>query len=240
MLWGWTFRAFKTFRNFAYLIQRPSSWQGVKFWERWNFPNVIGCIDGKHICIICPTKTGSLFYNYKQFISVVLQGVTDSESRFIVKDIGVYGKQSDCGTFSAATLYHFLEDSESTLPKSASFQGSGREMPFVILGEEAYPLKTYLMKPFARKDLSCEECVFNYRLSQARRCVECAFGILTAKWWLLNKAIQTNVNKAERIVKCMFTAYHHHRSWRNNTWSFCSSRNFIHSWIPSGQNKCQQ
>jgi len=47
----------------------------VKFQERWNFPNVIGCIDGKHIHIKCPTKAGSLFDNYKQFFSVVLQGV---------------------------------------------------------------------------------------------------------------------------------------------------------------------
>jgi len=82
--------------------------------------------------------------------------------------------QSDGGTFSASTLYHFLEDSESTLPKPASFGGGGTEMLFVILGDEAYPLKTYLMKPFAKKDLSCEESVFNYRLSRARRCVECA------------------------------------------------------------------
>jgi hypothetical protein len=70
-------------------------------------------------------------------------------------------------------------------------------MPFVIIGDEAYPLKTYLMKPFARKDLSYEERVFNYRLSRTRRCVECPFGILTAKWRLLNKAIETNVNEAE-------------------------------------------
>ena len=33
----------------------------VKFRERWNFPNVIGCIDGKHIRIKFPTKAGSLF-----------------------------------------------------------------------------------------------------------------------------------------------------------------------------------
>jgi len=40
-------------------------------------------------------------------------------------------------------------------------------------------------------------------LSRARRCVDCAFGILTAKWRLLNKAIETNTNKAERTVRCI-------------------------------------
>jgi len=76
-------------------------------------------------------------------------------------------------------------------------------MPFVILGDETCPLKTYIMKPFARKDLSCEERVFNYSLSRARRCVECAFGILTVKWQMFNKAMEKNLNKAERIVRCI-------------------------------------
>jgi len=75
----------------------------VNFRERWNFLNVICCIDGKHIRIKCPPKVGSLFYNYKQFFPLLLQGVADSESRLIFIDIGAYGKQSDGGTFSAST-----------------------------------------------------------------------------------------------------------------------------------------
>ena len=102
------------------------------------------------------------------FFSILL-GVADSESKLIFIGMGAFGKQSDGGTFSASTLYHFLEDFHSTLPKTASFEGSGAEMPFVILGDEAYPLMTYLMKPFAGKNLSCEERVFNYRLLRARR-----------------------------------------------------------------------
>ena len=66
----------------------------------------------------------------------MLHVVVDSESRFIFVDIGAYGKQSDGSTFSASTLYHFLVDFESTLPEPASFEGSGREMPFVILGDD--------------------------------------------------------------------------------------------------------
>jgi len=59
------------------------------------------------------------------------------------------------------------------------------------------------MKPFARKDMSCAEHVFSCRLSQERRCVEFAFDILTEIWRLLNKAIETKLNKAERIVRCI-------------------------------------
>jgi hypothetical protein len=103
----------------------------------------------------------------------VLQGVTNSESRFIFIDTGDYGKQSGGDTFSASTLQHFLEDCESTLPKPVSFVGSETEMP-LIFGNVACPLKTSLMKPFVRKDFSSEEHVFNYRLSWARRCTEFA------------------------------------------------------------------
>jgi len=60
-----------------------------------------------------------------------------------------------------------LEIFESALPKPARFELSGREIPFFILGDKAYPLKTYLIKHFARKDLSCEERVFNCGLSRA-------------------------------------------------------------------------
>ena len=136
--------------------------------------------------------------SYKSWITVlqlhtiffiVLQVVADSKSRFVFIDIGANGKQSGGGTFFGSALYHFLEESESTFKKPASFGGSGKEVPFVILGDKALPLKTSLMKPFARKDMSCEERVFNCRLSQARRCVECVFGILIAKWPLLNKAV---------------------------------------------------
>jgi len=80
----------------------------VKYEERWVFPDVFSCTDGKHNHIKCPMKAGSLLYNYRHFFSVVVHGV----SEFVLRDIVGYGKQIDGGTFSAPTLYHFLEDFE--------------------------------------------------------------------------------------------------------------------------------
>ncbi|XP_077531209.1 uncharacterized protein LOC144143314 [Haemaphysalis longicornis] len=39
--------------------------------RRWQFPNCLGAVDGKHVAITAPPKSGSLFYNYKAVRKVV-------------------------------------------------------------------------------------------------------------------------------------------------------------------------
>jgi len=59
-----------------------------EFENIWNFPHVVGCFDGKHIRVVCPTDSGVMFFNYKKYFSVVLQGLVDANYKFITVDMG--------------------------------------------------------------------------------------------------------------------------------------------------------
>jgi len=133
----------------------------------------------------------------------VPQGLADARYRFIAIDVGTYGKQSDGEIFRHSSLYQFLSSNNLNMPNARKLPLSDVELPFVILGAEAYPLLSYLMRPYPRRQLTESRRLFNYRQSRGRRVVESAFGILAGKWRILNKPIETSPNMADRIVKCI-------------------------------------
>ena len=53
-----------------------------------TFPHVVGRLDGKYIRIVCPTDSGAMFFNYKKYFPVVLQGLVDANWKFITVDLG--------------------------------------------------------------------------------------------------------------------------------------------------------
>ena len=62
------------------------------FWKKWQYPNCIGALDGKHFEIQLPPHSSSLFFNYKKFNSFVLLAMCDANYMFTWFNLGDYGK----------------------------------------------------------------------------------------------------------------------------------------------------
>lgn len=62
------------------------------FWDRWQFPNCIGALGGKHCTIQAPNKTERLYCNYKLTFSIVLLALVDAYYNFFALDVGAYGR----------------------------------------------------------------------------------------------------------------------------------------------------
>ena len=52
------------------------------FLSKWNLPHTLGALDGKHIACKCPPSSGSTYFNYKKYFSVVLLALVDSDYKF--------------------------------------------------------------------------------------------------------------------------------------------------------------
>jgi hypothetical protein len=179
-------------------------WSGIArdFYEKWNFPNCIGAIDGKHINIQAPPGSGSMYYNYKGFHSVVLMAVVDANYKFVLVDIGAYGRNSDGGVLAHSAFGKALSEGRLGIPQDVPLPYTTHpNVPFVIVGDEAFPLKTNMMRPYPGKKLNEAQRIFNYRLSRARRISENAFGILASRWRLFRRVIIAHPSKVEMYVK---------------------------------------
>ena len=189
-------------------VKVPSSseeWKRLSddFWNLWGFPLCLGAIDGKHCVIQCPPNSGSAFYNYKGTFSIVMMAVADASYMFTFIDIGDFGRQNDSSIFNNSPFGEALNKGLLNIPNEGQLPNTDQTAKFCFIGDEAFPLKENLLRPYPGKNLDEKLRIFNYRLSRARRVVENAFGILSARWRFLRSPIQAQPEKA---VKCILAA----------------------------------
>lgn len=93
------------------------------------------------------------------------------------------------GIFNKCSFGKAIKNGQFNIPRPQVIPSKSSIAPFVIVGDQAFPLLINLMRPFPEKqslsDKRKEE--FNYRLSRARRVSENAFGISTNLFPIFSK-----------------------------------------------------
>ena len=222
--------------NLTQYVKPPESredWLRIEreFKETWNFGHCIGAIDGKHIAMENPPNSGSLYYNYKGFYSIILLAICDAKYNFTLVDVGQYGSNNDCGVLAKSLMGQQLEDQSLDIPPPASLAGCKYDpLPYFLVGDEAFPLKENMMRPYPGK-LNEPERVYNYRLSRARRVIENAFGLLRTRWRIFSRPIKASVKHVENFTLAAIALHNYLR--QTETAMYCPN-GFVDSTDKSG------
>ncbi|XP_028394491.1 uncharacterized protein LOC114518686 [Dendronephthya gigantea] len=196
--------------EFQHFPENEEEWLAIAagFEDVWQLPHCVGAADGKHVRILHPHNSGSVFYNYKGYYSIVLMAVVDANYNFIFADVGCQGRISDSGVMRNTLFWSKLVNGKLNLPKpkplpsspSLFHPDSNIPIPYFFAGDDAFPLETNVMKPFAQRGLSEERRIFNYRLSWGRRVSESVFGILSNRFRVYSTVLSIKLDNAVKVI----------------------------------------
>ena len=150
-----------------------------------------------------PQNRGQFFFNYKGTFSLVLLAVVDHDYNFTMVDVGSYGRNSDSGIFLKSAFGKRLYRGTMNIPPAEPLTDMPElgDMPYCLVGDEAFPLTTFMLRPFPGRGLTDDQRIFNYRLSRARRISENAFGLLSARWRIFRRVINLHPDRVDAVVK---------------------------------------
>ena len=109
---------------------------------KWNFPHCVGALDGKHVVMqSCGSGCGSHGH-------VVLMVLAGPNYAVIWCHVGVNGRVADGGVWNDSELGKALKNESVQLPPPKPLPNRTENCPYVIIADDAFALKTYLMKPY--------------------------------------------------------------------------------------------
>ena len=148
-------------------------------------PHGVGALDSKHIAIKKPKRSGSEYFNYKGYYSLVLLALVDADYKFLWVNVGASGSLSDAQIFNRRKLKRRIENGTLGLPPLEPLGPGGPDLHYFILGDDDFALMPWLVKPYIRHQLTREERIANFRISRGRRVVKNSFGILIKRFRVL-------------------------------------------------------
>ncbi|XP_028138355.1 uncharacterized protein LOC114332779 [Diabrotica virgifera virgifera] len=174
--------------NYLKVPSTEAEWKEVSngFQDHWQFTNCLGAIDGKHINM---KKPGN---------SVVLLAIVNANYEFIYVHTGTNDQMTSDGGIWSQTKRVLAKN--INIPSPTELPGTEDKVPYVFIGDEAFPLMENLLTPYSQKNPTYEEKVFNYRLCRARRVVENVFGVLASRFRIFQQPFNINLDKIELVI----------------------------------------
>lgn len=150
--------------------------------------------------MVAPENAGSIFYNYKGTHSIILMGISDAQYKLLYVDVGRNGRFSDGGVFNRCHFGQAMETNQLGLPEPTALPGRSLPVPYVLVADDAFALRTNILKPYSRRGLTMVQRVYNYRLSRTRRINENVFGIMSARFRILRSPILLSAEKTKKVT----------------------------------------
>ncbi|KAL6736016.1 hypothetical protein Aduo_006412 [Ancylostoma duodenale] len=187
-------------RAFPRLVRRDFEDIAHRTQARYDYPRAIGFMDGKHVAIKKPAHSGSGYFNYMKFHSIILLACCDCDYNIIAFDVGAPGRAGDAGVFRTSDVKRWMEENESSFPETREL-GEVGPVQFHFLVDSGFGQDFRLVRPYPNQgDGDMSRMRFNRKHSGARRLIESTFGILCRRFAVLQKPVELNPVKTSRLV----------------------------------------
>ena len=174
------------------------------FKEETNFKilQALGAIDCTHNKILPPANDKKDYFSQKQCHTINTQAVIGANLKILDLATGFPGSIHHARTLRKTSIYRKAENNE--ILSHPLRQINDVNVRSLILGDGAYPLFPWLVKPYPQGPaLTDVEKGFNRKVSSARVVAERAFGILKGRCRCPLKRIDTDIaNVSDQIIAC--------------------------------------
>lgn len=141
------------------------------FEVEFGMPNTLGCVDDTLIAIKAPSEREDAYVCRKGFHAINVQGVCDHTKKLTNIVVQYPGSTHDAYIWGNSGLKTWFENQ--------NYVGH-------LLGDQAYPLKPYLLTP-VRNPTSQQERAYNVVHKRARQRIEDTFGRWKNRWMCIHK-----------------------------------------------------
>ncbi|KAJ8273413.1 hypothetical protein GJAV_G00101350 [Gymnothorax javanicus] len=184
-------------KHFLTTPSTEAEWRKIArdFELKQQLPHCVGALDGIRIHVQAPGKSSRPYHNSKSGSSVIITAAVDANYRFIHANVGTHA-----GLFAHSDLCEKMDQGLLNFPPPEPLPNSNIVMPYMFVGDDAYPLRPDLMTPYPHRQMDHRQSVLNCHLLRARRVAENAFGILSNRLRVLRTTVCLEPQKVVKIA----------------------------------------